>query len=114
MQQKLEQVRDILKSIEAENEGILLGLETALLLKEIQDAIRNLRGLHLLTVRELEVFERIGHGKTVKEIATELKLSAKTIETFRDRMREKLGIATAQKLNYLAFQWVANREPVKA
>lgn len=59
-----------------------------------------------LTDRELEVFERIGRGQSIKTIAAEMHLSPKTIETYRDRIRQKLVIASAHDLKHFAFQWV--------
>lgn len=45
-----------------------------------------------LSARELEVFQLSAAGKSVKEIADELALSAKTISTFRSRVFKKLGL----------------------
>lgn len=59
-----------------------------------------------LTDRELEVFERIGRGQSIKTIAAEMHLSPKTIETYRDRIRQKLVIGSAHELKHFAFQWV--------
>lgn len=46
----------------------------------------------LLSERERQVFHLSAAGKTVKEIAGELSLSAKTISTFRSRVFQKLGL----------------------
>src|SRR5437879_3833811 len=46
----------------------------------------------LLSDREYLVMCRIASGKTVKEIATELSLSVKTISTYRSRILEKIGM----------------------
>lgn len=46
----------------------------------------------LLSDRELQVFKLTAAGKSVKEVADELSLSAKTISTFRSRTFEKLGV----------------------
>lgn len=46
----------------------------------------------LLSERELQVFHLSVAGKTVKEIAGELSLSAKTISTFRSRVFHKLEL----------------------
>lgn len=59
-----------------------------------------------LSDRELEVFELLGGGKTVNEIADHLHLSPKTIETYRAHLKEKLRIETSQQLARRAFQWV--------
>ncbi len=60
-----------------------------------------------LTDRELEVLERIGRGHAVGQIATELHLSPKTVETYRDRIRSKLDIDSAHELQHFAFRWVS-------
>lgn len=62
-----------------------------------------------LSDRELEVFELLGQGKTINEIAEHLYLSPKTIETYRAHLKDKLGIETSQQLARRAFQWVESR-----
>ncbi|HUG89219.1 MAG TPA: response regulator transcription factor [Planctomycetaceae bacterium] len=59
-----------------------------------------------LTDRELQVFERIGRGRSVREISDELKVSPKTIETYRDRIRKKLQLESASRLVHYAVKWV--------
>lgn len=66
-----------------------------------------------LSDRELEVFRHIGLGKTTTEIARELGLSGKTVETHRLRIREKLGLADSAKLVREATQFVLEN-PVSA
>lgn len=58
----------------------------------------------LLSARELQVFHLSAGGKTVKEIAAELSLSAKTISTFRGRLFEKLGLRNDVELARYAAQ----------
>jgi len=55
-------------------------------------------GLALLGDRELEVFHLIGKGHNVRKIAEQLKLSESTVETYRTRIRDKLGIRSATEL----------------
>lgn len=45
-----------------------------------------------LTSRELEVFRLIGEGLSTREIAERMHLSIKTIGTYRERIKEKLGL----------------------
>jgi len=45
-----------------------------------------------LSGREREIFARIAQGRSVKEIAGELKLSDKTVATYLARIREKTGL----------------------
>ena len=59
-----------------------------------------------LSDRELEVFQLIGISLDTQEIATRLKVSPKTIETYRFRMKEKLHISDGKELFRRALQWV--------
>lgn len=59
-----------------------------------------------LTNRELEVFRLIGTGVTSAEIANNLHISRKTVETHRTRIKEKLGAATAAELVIQAATWL--------
>ena len=45
-----------------------------------------------LTPRQREVLKRIAEGRSTKEIAYELKLSVKTVESHRAQIMERLGI----------------------
>jgi DNA-binding NarL/FixJ family response regulator len=58
-----------------------------------------------LSDRELEVFRLIGLGRKNQDIAAELHLSVKTVETYRDRIREKLALADGAALARRALQW---------
>ena len=59
-----------------------------------------------LTDRELEVFALIGTGNTTREISQTLNLSIKTIESYRENIKAKLGINTSADLSRHAVQWV--------
>jgi len=58
-----------------------------------------------LTDREREVFGLIGRGLGTREIAEALKLSAKTVETYHARIKEKLGLANGHELIRAAIAW---------
>ena len=58
-----------------------------------------------LADRELEVFELIGDGLSTQQIAERLHLGIGTIETYRARIKEKLGLRDAQELLQSAIQW---------
>ena len=64
----------------------------------------------LLSDRELEVLHLVGHGVDVKEIARKLNLSPKTVQTYRDRIRQKMVFADARELARFAHEWVDNEE----
>jgi DNA-binding NarL/FixJ family response regulator len=63
-----------------------------------------------LTDREMTVFQMLGEGHTVRDIADKLGLSRKTIETYRRRAKEKLGFDTVSELLQYAVQWTYGRE----
>jgi len=58
-----------------------------------------------LTDREQEVFRLLGEGHSVEEIQDELDLTRKTIETYRRRAKEKLGLESVPALVQYAVQW---------
>jgi DNA-binding NarL/FixJ family response regulator len=60
----------------------------------------------LLSDRELEVFTLIGQGRTTHEIAAELSLAVSTIETYRERLKSKLKLASGSELTKHAILWV--------
>lgn len=59
-----------------------------------------------LTDREFEVFEMLGRGRTNQEIATALNLSAKTVQTHRINIRNKLHLRSTPELIRSAVQHV--------
>ena len=58
-----------------------------------------------LSDREFEVFRLIGSGKSTRQMAEELHLSAKTVEVHRAHIKEKLQIKTAPELISYAARW---------
>ena len=62
--------------------------------------------MELLSNRELEAFELIGQGQTTEKIADLMNVSPKTVETYRARIKEKLGISNVTELVQRAAQWV--------
>ncbi|HSL82279.1 MAG TPA: LuxR C-terminal-related transcriptional regulator, partial [Thermoanaerobaculia bacterium] len=59
-----------------------------------------------LSDRELEVFSLIGEGLGTREIAERLGLSVKTVETYREHIKNKLLLDTATELTRRAVAWV--------
>jgi DNA-binding NarL/FixJ family response regulator len=60
--------------------------------------------LKSLTKREVEVFERLANGKTVKDIAQELVVSIYTIYTHMNTIKSKMGIEKNQDLIRYAIE----------
>jgi DNA-binding NarL/FixJ family response regulator len=59
----------------------------------------------VLTDRELEVFQLLGQGKTVKEIAESLFVSAKTVEAHREHIKQKMNFKSSAELLRYAIQF---------
>ncbi len=63
-----------------------------------------------LTDRELEVFRLIGEGHGTRQIADELHLSIKTVESYQAHIKDKLLLKNGRELVQRAIQWtVGNR-----
>lgn len=63
-----------------------------------------------LSDRELEVFRQIGEGLATREIAEELHLSVKTVETYQAHIKEKLSLRSGRELIQHAIQWKINEK----
>ncbi len=59
-----------------------------------------------LTDRELQVFRLIGEGRSTRQIAGELHLSVRTVEAYREYIKEKLSLKNSTELVQHAFHWV--------
>ncbi|MGB3393057.1 MAG: response regulator transcription factor [Stenotrophomonas sp.] len=59
-------------------------------------------GVAALSPRQRQILRQLGNGQSTKEIAVDLGISAKTVETHRARMMEALGCRRASDLLLLA------------
>ena len=62
--------------------------------------------LRTLSDREFAVLRMIGEGMSTGEIAESMCLSVRTISTYRERIKEKLGLKNAAELVRYAVRWV--------
>jgi DNA-binding NarL/FixJ family response regulator len=62
-----------------------------------------------LSDRELEVFRLFGLGLDTQQIAERLHLSPKTVETYRGRIKQKLGAESGSAVIRLAVRWVVEQ-----
>lgn len=85
------------------SEKILSGL-TGVTPKDTQSAIGS------LSDRELEVFRLIGEGFKPHQIADQLFLSVKTVETYTFRLKQKLNLDSASELRLFAIKWLQKEE----
>lgn len=56
-----------------------------------------------LTPRERQVFERVARGETHREIGEQLGIGKKSVDTYRARVYQKLGIASRAELVSIAL-----------
>jgi DNA-binding NarL/FixJ family response regulator len=63
-------------------------------------------GIDSLSDRELEVFQLVGSGAGTRQIAEQLNLSVKTIETYRAHIKKKLKLRNGMELIRFAVQRV--------
>jgi DNA-binding NarL/FixJ family response regulator len=59
-----------------------------------------------LSDREFEIFQLIGQGRSIREIAKQLYLSPKTVEVHRGHIKEKLKLRDATSLVRHAVRWM--------
>jgi DNA-binding NarL/FixJ family response regulator len=62
--------------------------------------------IETLSDRELEVFRMLGQGKAVRIIAEDLGVTIPTVNSFRHRIKDKLGLKTSTEVMLQAIQWV--------
>ena len=65
-----------------------------------------------LTKRELEVFGLIADGLSSHDIGKRLHVSPRTIDTHKERIRNKLGLKNATQLQHRAFLWKQQQNSV--
>ncbi len=69
------------------------------------DGAANGSPLTHLTDREAQVFLLIGRGLALREIASHLDIGGKTVETYRERIKTKLGLTSASAVAAAAVTW---------
>lgn len=96
----IEAIRSVLRG-----EVFLSAELTRRLANQVLAGTAGLRGPKALSNRELQVFERIGRGRSTREIAEELRLSVHTIESHRESIRAKLELRSGTELMQRAVIW---------
>ena len=88
------------------------GLGKSYLSERTKDKLQNVvtveNSLYCLSSRESEVFFLTGCGYAPQRIAVKMDLSVKTIESYRERIRKKLGLKTGSDLQYSATNFMRN------
>lgn len=105
---------DALEKIPGRHSRVLDGnvyVSDALAARLLQQQVRGARCIQRspvkgLSDRELEVFQLIGQWKKTREIAQALHLSIKTIEYYREQIKQKLDLKGTAELTQYATAWV--------
>lgn len=109
--QKDQATNKIIEAIRLVLEGKVY-LSDAMTEKLLQRAVGDARKeatrspLDALADRELEVFHLIGEGLKTTQIAERLHLSIHTVETYRERIKDKLDLKSGTELAHFATQWL--------
>ena len=110
-QQAMENVLDALRKVMSGGIYISPQFGEKLVFKVIQGSESDLgTPVDKLSDRELEVLQLFGRNKSTREIADELHLSVKTIETHRAHIKEKLGFKDADEMVKFAVEWITAEE----
>lgn len=100
---------EIVKAIRRVTEGELYlspEMSDQLLRRAVDGSAPDKFGPSQLSDRELEVLQLLGQGISTREIAEQLHLSVKTIESYRANIKRKLDLKNASELMRYAVDWV--------
>lgn len=106
---KSEATDAVLNAIEKVTKGELYlspRIASRLLNNIFPDPVSQNLDLAKLTDRELQVFQLLGSGLNTNAIAQRLYLSSKTIETYREHLKNKLNLPDSPSLLRAATLWV--------
>ena len=106
---KLNAIDEIVRAVRRVLDGGIYlseALKDHLLLRAATGASGPASFFESLSDRELEVFEMTGRGLPTREIADRLHLSMKTVESYRTRIKGKLGYESGTELIKHAIRWV--------
>jgi DNA-binding NarL/FixJ family response regulator len=107
---KDEAPKDVLKAIHRVLKGEIYLSErmAAKMLHKVADGKSNDKSLPegALSDRELQVFQSIGQGRGTRQIAEDLNISAKTVESYRAHIKIKMNLKNAHELTQHAVHWV--------
>lgn len=67
--------------------------------------------LESLSDRELEVFRMLGQQKGTRQIAEEINVALPTVASFKNRIKEKLGMKNSTEMILYAIQWFRQEHP---
>jgi len=84
-------------------------LTTRLLASFVPGSAPEKKGADTLNDREMQVYSMIGSGMATQKIAIQLNLSPKTVQTYREHIKRKMGLRTATELIHSATLWIRSQ-----
>jgi len=104
-QEATEKVVDAVRKILSGELYVSEKMRDVLLQKLVTGQISGSSSLEQLSDRELEVMQLLGQGRGTRQIAEEMHVSIKTVESHYAKVKEKLGLKTANELIQYAVKW---------
>jgi DNA-binding NarL/FixJ family response regulator len=86
-------------------------MASAVVSKFLQGAPQPPSPLDSLSDRELEVFRMLGQEKGTRQIAEEINVALPTVGSFKNRIKEKLGMKNSTEMILYAIQWYRQEQP---
>ncbi len=99
-------ILDAIRTVLAGNVYVSGEMADSLLRQAVGGAPTDRSPIQSLSDRELEAFEMMGYGMVTESIAAKMHVSPKTVETYRARIKQKLGLKNMTELIQRAAQWV--------
>jgi DNA-binding NarL/FixJ family response regulator len=109
-QEATERVLEAIRRIRGGEVYVSDRIAKRLLRQVVSSPVSGKSPMEALTDRELAVFRLIGKGRGTREIADDLHLSVKTVESYQAHIKEKLALKNARELVQHAFQWVTRED----
>jgi len=107
---KQEAPEEVVKAIRKVLEGQIhvSARVSGMILERLADTGKHMQlsGMDALSDREIEVFQLIGRGLNSHQISEQLKVGKSTVDSYRARIKEKLGIKSAAELYQRGAQWL--------
>jgi len=104
-QEATEKVVDAIRKIMGGEMYISEKMGDALLHKFVSGQLSTDSPVENLSDRELEVMQLVGQGRGTRQIAEELHVSVKTVESHYAKIKDKLSLKTANELIQYAVKW---------
>ncbi len=86
------------------NETYLSPKIAGILIRDLLDTTEDNSASSILTAREREVLQLVAEGRSTKDIASDLNVSVKTVETHRKQIMDKLEIRSVAELTKFALR----------